>query len=145
MRRALLLLAALPLASCAPPKTEDPSLLFDRVWLDSKPDKPTDYAHAAYLIPRPALGIFQRASSYESRAERFDHRRDGQKLEITFPQSGKSSEVTFTVTACSALPPFDLCLDLSENPWGGPRRYYGMREQDEDERARRIKAALPVK
>lgn len=127
----------LALAGCTAPPGEDPSLLIDRVWVDSVPDKPTDHTNFAYLIPEPAIGIFQRASSYEMRAERFDHRRDGKTLELTFPQSGKTAKITFTVTACSELPPFDLCLDLSDNPWGGPKRYYGTRAQDEDDAARR--------
>jgi len=116
---------------------EDPSLLVGRVWIESKPEKPTDYTQGAYLLPRPAIGLFQRASAYDFHFERFDYKRDGKKLALTFPQSGKRAEVTFTVTACDKLPPFDLCLDLSENPWGGPRRYYGMRQQDEDDAAAR--------
>jgi hypothetical protein len=133
------------LGGCSTPSAgEDPSLLLDRIWIDSQPDKPTDYMQAAYLLPEPTLGIFQRASAYDIRAERFDYRRDGKTLELTFPQTGKTSRVTFTVTACRTLPPFDLCLDLSDNPWGGPKRYFGMRAQDEDDATlRAVRARLP--
>jgi hypothetical protein len=141
-------LAALALASaggCSTLPGEDPSLLIGRVWVESKPEKPTDYAHAAFLVHRPALGVFSRSSSYDFHFERFDYKRDGQRLDLTFPQTGRKAELTFTVTACDALPPFDLCLDLSANPWGGPKRYYGKRKQDdEDERASRsMRAQLP--
>lgn len=140
----LLASLALSLTACAPRAGEDPSLLFDRVWIDSIPSKPTDYAHVAYLLPEPAIGIFQRASNYEIRAEQFEHRREGQTLTLTFPQTGKKAEVKFEVTACQDLPPFDLCLDLTDNPWGGPKRYHGKRQQDDgDEAARkRMRARL---
>jgi len=146
MRRPILLLtlacASLAvLGGCDHPAGEDPSLLINRVWFESKPQQPTDYTHAAYLLPQPKIGLFQRASNYDFHFERFDYDRSGASLKVTFPQTGKKAEVSFTVTACSTLPPFDLCLDLSENPWGGPKRYYGMREQDEDESSRQAMQA----
>ena len=142
------LLAALPLAlscGCSHAPGEDPSLLISRVWVDSRQQKPTDYLHGAFLLPRPSIGVFQRSSSYDFHFERFDYKRDGQRLDLTFPQTGKQAEITFTVSACDTLPPFDLCLDLSDNPWGGPKRYYGKRKaDDEDERAMRgMRAHLP--
>jgi hypothetical protein len=140
-------LAALAgLTGCTPPSGEDPSLLVGRIWVDSTPEKPTDYAQGAFLLPRPAFGLFQRSSSYDFHFERFDYKREGQTLELTFPQTGKTAKVTFTVTACNTLPPYDLCLDLSENPWGGPKRYFGMRRVDEDDAAMRgMRAHLPAR
>lgn len=147
MRRSLpIILAGLALAAsaCSQPPAEDPTLLFDRLWVDSQPEKPTEHVHAAFLLPRPAIGIFQRASNYEMRAERFDHQREGQTLKLTFPQSGKTAEIRFTITPCSTLPPFDLCLDLSDNPWGGPKRFYGQRQQDEESAVLRgLRGQLP--
>jgi hypothetical protein len=134
------------LNACTPSSGEDPSLLAGRVWIESKPEKPIDYVHGAFLLPRPAIGVFQRSSSYDFHFERFDYRRDGHSLALTFPQTGKTAAITFTVSACNVLPPFDLCLDLSDNPWGGPKRYYGMREQDEDDAALRgMRTHLPVR
>jgi hypothetical protein len=150
----LLALAAAPVvAGCGKaPVGEDPSLIFDRVWLEREPRDPKDYVHAAYLIPRPALGVFQRGSSYDFRTERFDHQRDGGALTLTFPQSGRSAKITFTITACTDVPPFDLCLDLSDNPWepsrdgaaggSGPKRFRSIRAPEDDATARRLKAAL---
>jgi hypothetical protein len=115
-----------------------------RVWAESHPEKPTDYIQAVLVLPRPALGVFSRSSAYDFRIERFDYQREGQTLKLTFPQNGKTAQVTFTVTACNTLPPYDLCLDLSDNPWGGPKHYYGMREQDEDDATLRgMRASLP--
>ncbi len=144
---ALACAALAALGGCsASPSAEDPSLLIDRVWIDSQPSKPTDYLQAAYLVPDPSLGIFQRGSAYDVHAERFDYRRDGKTLDFTFPQTGKTARVTFSVTACRTLPPFDLCLELSDNPWGGPKRYYGMRAQDGDDATlKALRSRLPAR
>jgi hypothetical protein len=120
---------------CSRAQGEDPSLLIGRVWMESRPEKPTDYVHGLYLLARPSLGVFQRSSSYDFHFERVDYKRDGGALRLKFPQSGKEAEVTFAVTACKAPAPFDLCLDLAENPWGGPKRYYGKRAQDDEDEA----------
>ncbi len=31
---------------------------------------------------------------------------------------------------CDDLPPFDLCLTMSKNPWGGPKKYYSTNDPD---------------
>ncbi len=121
-------LAATP--SAAP--TDDPQLLLDRPWFDSKPVKYTDYVNAFYASKYGQTSVFQRASAYDFRFELATFRRDGGKLALTFPQTGKTAEVAFTISACKDLPPFDLCLDLSDNPWGGPKRYHASREQEDD-------------
>lgn len=119
---------------------EDPSMIFGRLWVDSAPQKDTDYVHALALLKRLPVGVFQRASSYRMVAERFDYRRrksggggrigNDNRLKLAFPQSGKEATLTFRVWACDDLPPFDLCLELSRNPWeSGPKKFYGMREQ----------------
>ena len=40
-------------------KGEDPTLLLDRVWVDSQPEKLTDYIQASYFASRQSLGVFQ--------------------------------------------------------------------------------------
>lgn len=138
------LAAALVIASAGcstASKGEDPALLFGRLWLEARPQKPTDHVHGVFALPRPALGLFSRSSAYDFHAERFDYSRDGNKLKMTFPQNGRTAELSYTITACDSTPPFDLCLDLSENPWNGPKRYYGVREQDEDDAALRMARA----
>lgn len=127
---------------------DDPSLIRDRTWVDSKPVKYTDYVHGFIAMSYVPIGFFAKASAYDLRAERFDFNGKGGTLRIVFPQSGKSAELSYTVSACNELPPFDLCLDLAENPWGGPRRYYGLRNPEDEARhlgplRRRILAHLP--
>ena len=121
-------LAAAPSA----PADDDPALVLDRAWFDSKPEKYTDYVQAFYASRYAQTAVFQKSSAYDYRIELASFRRDARKLALTFPQTGKSAEVTFSIRACSDLPPFDLCLDLSDNPWGGPRRYHAMKAQEED-------------
>jgi hypothetical protein len=112
----------------------DESLIDGRAWVEGRPDKLTDYVHAAFFITRANFGVFERASAYDLRLEFFDLTRQKGALKIHFPQTKKDASVTFSVKECSDKPPFDLCLDLSDNPWGGPKRYYGF-QKTEDEKA----------
>jgi hypothetical protein len=112
----------------------DPSLVDGRVWVDSRPQKHTDYVHAAIFLSRANFGLFERASSYERRFEFFDMTRKGTAIQLTFPQTERSAAFTYSIRECSDHKPFDLCLTLSANPWGGPTDYYGF-SQPEEERA----------
>jgi hypothetical protein len=114
--------------------SENPSLLFDRIWVEKKPEKYTDYVHGMYVGSYWPVGFFDRDSAFDHHSERFDYKRDRNKIQIAFPQSGRTSEFTYEVKACDAPPPFDLCLDLNKNPWGGPERYYGFRDIDNEAR-----------
>ena len=111
---------------------EDPSLVLDRLWMDSKPEKYTDYTQYFFVISAAPIGVFQQSSAYRTVAELIEYKRKGDRLLMHFPQSDKSREVAYRIRHCDDLPPFDLCLDLSENPWGGPRRYYGLADPDQE-------------
>ena len=111
---------------------EDAHLLLDRVWIDSKPEKYTDYAHVMFVLGPAPIGIFQKSSAYRSTAELYEYRRNGNRLTVHFPQTGVKRQVSYRVHRCEDLSPFDLCLDLNENPWGGPRRYYGLSDPEEE-------------
>jgi hypothetical protein len=113
---------------------EDPSLIDGRVWIEKRPDKLTEYVHAAFFVTRANIGFFERASSYDFRVEMADITRRDARLRVHFPQSGRDANLTYEVRACKDLPPFDLCLTVSENPWAGPRRYFGF-SRPEDEAA----------
>lgn len=114
-------------------KSKDPTMVLDRLWIDSKPDKYTDYAQVFVAITAAPLGVFQKASAYRATSELFEYKRQGDKIRFYFPQSDKTKQVRFKITSCDELPPFDLCLDLSDNPWGGPKRYYGLTDPGEEE------------
>ena len=108
----------------------DPALLLDRVWVDSKPEKYTDYTHAMLVVSGAPIGVFQKASAYQATIELFEYKRRDAQLAVLFPQSGKKRETRYRIRECRDLPPFDLCLDLAENPWGGPRRYHAMKDSE---------------
>ena len=116
------------------PRAADESQLDGRVWVEGRPDRVTDYVHSAFFFSRANFGVFERASAYDMRLEFCDLTKKDGKLKLFFPQTKKSAETSFTVKECSEKAPFDLCLDLGENPWGGPKRYYGF-TREEDERA----------
>jgi len=110
----------------------DPALLLDRIWVDSRPEKYTDYTNVMLAISDAPLGVFQKASAYQATTELFEYKRREARFLVHFPQTGKKREVKYRITECKDLPPFDLCLDFSQNPWGGPRRYYGMADPDKE-------------
>ena len=74
-------------------------------------------------------GVFQRGSSYRINLEVFEFLRDANELQVRFPQTGKKATLRYRTTRCSDHPPFDLCLEIDQNPWQGPRRYYGFRDE----------------
>lgn len=113
-------------------ETADPSLVDGRVWVDSRPDRRTDYVQAAIFVSDANFGLFERASSYDLRLEFFDMTRDAKTVRLTFPQTNRQANFGFSVRECSDHKPFNLCLSLSSNPWGGPKNYYGFsRPEDE--------------
>jgi hypothetical protein len=108
----------------------DPALLFDRVWMDHIPESRVEFVHFMIALSDHPIGLFQKSSEYRVEAEFFAysraHSRKGGALKVHFPQTRAKKSFAYEVRACDDLPPFDLCLDLSKNPWGGPKRYYGM-------------------
>jgi hypothetical protein len=118
-----------------PAKDEPPTMLYSRLWLEKVPEKPTDYVQGAYVLDTPAVGMFQRASAFDYHLELFRHDQKGNKIELDFPQTDKKVKITYTIKGCDDLVPFDLCLTLSDNPWGGPKKYYGFRDAEEEAEA----------
>lgn len=108
----------------------DPSMLLDRVWIDKIPEAYNDYMHVFVALDEHPVGIFQRASQYRVEAELFQFKRSDNKIQLLFPQSNTKKKFSYRITHCDDLPPFDLCLHLSKNPWGGPKRYYGDSQQE---------------
>jgi hypothetical protein len=121
-------------ASAPSEASADPGLVDGRLWVESRPEKLTDYVQAAVFVTPANFGVFQRASSYDMHLEFFDMTRDAKSIRLTFPQTNRSATLRFAVRECRDKRPFDLCLDLSNNPWGGPLRYYGFSQPDEERR-----------
>jgi hypothetical protein len=118
---AALTLAALSCGSEA--DAEDPSLIQGRMWFAKMPEKPTEHVHGLFIVPRPKRGVFSNSSAYDLHLEVFEYAREESKVKLKFPQSDKKAEFSYTIKKCDEEP-FDICLDLDKNPWGGPKRYY---------------------
>lgn len=116
----------------AGPARDSSRLLYDRVWVDSLPEKHTDYMHAMLVLRDAPVGVFQKASSYHAILEVFEHQKKGKRLRVFFPQTRTQKGMKFRIHECDELPPFDLCLDLEKNPWGGPKRYYSTSDADDE-------------
>lgn len=113
-------------------KDEPPATLFDRIWMEKVPDEPKDYLHGAYVLESQPFGLFQRSSAFDFHIELFQYDRDKDKLKLTFPQTDKTAKITYAIKKCDEMPPFDLCLTFSANPWGGPVKYYGFSDLDDE-------------
>ena len=122
----------------------DPSLLLDRVWIDKIPEAYTDYMNAFLALEDHPVGIFQKASAYHIEAELFQFKRKDNKVHLLFPQTGKKKSFSYKISYCDEVPPFDLCLDLSKNPWAGPKRYYGDSEEHVGEALEMYRRLLPA-
>lgn len=121
---------------------ENPSLILDRVWIDSEPKSPKDFVHAFVAISQAPIGAFQKASAYQVNLEIFEFERSGNKVELVFPQNNSKKKFRYKVESCSDLPPFDLCLRFNKNPWGGPKTYYSMRDGHGNARLKQLRHRL---
>lgn len=108
-----------------------PELVLDRVWVDSHPERHTD--HVQVMLMLSDMGLFQKASAYQMELEMFEFDRDRDEVRIRFPQTETQKAFSFKISRCDELPPFDLCLDLSANPWNGPERYYSVSDDHDVE------------
>lgn len=135
--RTLLVAALLLTTGCRGRPSEDPSLIDGRVWLEKRPERHTDKVHAAIFLTDYNIGLFDERSSYAGRYELFELTREGNTVKGFFPQTDKNWKLTYAVRACDDLPPFDLCLELSSNPWpqsGAPKKFHGFRDADRESR-----------
>jgi hypothetical protein len=112
--------------------SDDPGLIDERLWVERVPADPREYVHMSAFMDSDNMGVFLRGSAYDIRLELFEYKRDKGSVRLKFPQSGRSTEFTFSIKTCSDMKPFDLCLDLSSNPWGGPKRYYAFSNPDDE-------------
>jgi len=124
----------------------DPRLILERPWIDRIPDKPTDFMNAFVMVSRQSVGVFHKASRYRVTAELFRHQRGGStekpSVAFSFPQTGKKAEARYRIWECDDLDGFDLCLELSRNPWEGPRRYHSARDWESHQRLGTLSSEL---
>ena len=113
----------------ARPAHENPTLLHQRIWIEKVREKPTEMIHAfGAFQEREPVGFFAQASLYKATGELFNFEVTRDRLKLRFPQDGREAEIRFHLERCkSDIPEADLCLFLDNNPWNGPKRYYGVR------------------
>jgi hypothetical protein len=113
------------------PLDDEPDLVFDRTWLTPIPEGEREFFHVMVVVRAQELGAFYKASAFRAEQELFEFEHEPNILKLRFPQTGRRAKIRYSVKTCDVLPPFELCLDLNRNPWGGPKRYYAFRD-DED-------------
>jgi len=112
---------------------DDQALVFDRTWMTEVPERETDFLHGLVVLRAHPYGAFYKASSWRMEQEVFEYRTSDQTFDIRFPQSGRQAKLSTSVRRCDDHPPFDLCLTLDQNPWGGPTSFYGFLDDEEEE------------
>ena len=112
----------------------EPGLVFDRVWIDQVPSKPTDTANGFAAITRQPLGIFQSASQYKGSFEIFSYKATGDELRIVYPQTDDKEKVKVRAWKCKERD-MDYCLEVSGSN-RGVKRYRSRHGWEIDEAAR---------
>jgi hypothetical protein len=137
---ALLTVAAACGRSETRPAHENPTLIHERIWIEKAPRKLNELTHVLGLLEEhEPFGFFAQASAYKQMSEVFNYKLERDRLFIRFPQDGREATVKLHIERCSSeVRGADLCLQLDSNPWGGPKRYYGVRV----ERARELVPSL---
>lgn len=110
---------------------ESPALLFDRPWIDSFPQKKTDYMHVFIALSDAPIGLFQKSSDYHGEAEIFEYRSGrGSNIGMVFPQHNNSVKARYRIHRCDEIRGLDLCLDFKKSPWGSVTRYYSTSDNE---------------
>ena len=117
--------------------------LLDRAWFSELPEDELA-SFDAWVFLSSGVGIHHAGSSYRFTMDTFEFERQGERVELTYLQDGATASTDFTVSRCSELPPFDLCLDLADAP-RGPSRYYGFSDDEGYEEHAPAAAALLVR
>ena len=112
----------------------EPGLVFDRIWIDQVPSKPTDTANGFAAITRQPLGIFQAASQYKGSYEIFTYKATGDQLRIVYPQTDDKEKVKVRAWSCKERD-MDYCLELSGSN-RGVKRYHSRRGWEIDKATR---------
>ncbi|EYF08267.1 hypothetical protein [Chondromyces apiculatus] len=106
-----------------------PRAILSRIWFDKYPQKRNEEVQVLIFLAG-GIGITEKGSSYRYAVDVFEFERQGDKVSLKFLHDKKAAETKFTVSACDEKPPFDLCLDLENSPFG-QKRYYGFGSADD--------------
>ncbi len=103
--------------------------ILSRVWFDRYPRTAKDDVKL-WIFFAGGLGIYEAGSSWKLSLEIFDFERQADSVALEFLQDGKKASTKFSIATCDDVPPFDVCLTLTDPP-RGPAKYYGFASEEE--------------
>jgi hypothetical protein len=112
-----------------PNKPVNARAILSRAWFDKYPRTAKDDVKL-WIFFAGGLGIYETGSSWKLSLEIFDFERQGDSVALEFLQDGKKASTKFSIATCDDVPPFDVCLTLTDPP-RGPAKYYGFASDDE--------------
>jgi hypothetical protein len=90
----------------------DPTLVFDRIWLDELPRKPQQTFNTFVAATEEPIGLFHTGSQLKGTYEIFSYKASGDRLRVVYPQSNESETVKVRAWACRERG-MDYCLELT--------------------------------
>ena len=88
----------------------DPTLVFDRIWLDELPRKPQQTFNTFIAATEEPFGLFHTGSQWKGTYEVFTHKANGDRLRVVYPQSNDSETVKVRAWPCRERG-MDYCLE----------------------------------
>ena len=103
----------------------DPTLVFDRIWIDEVPRKPqeTFNTFVASASEQP-MGLFHAGSQWKGTYEVFSYKASGDRLRLVYLQDKQSETVKVRAWGCKERK-MDYCLEIS-GASRGVKRYHSM-------------------
>ena len=112
-----------------PSKPINARAILSRAWFDKYPRTAKDEVKL-WIFFAGGLGIYETGSSWKLSLEIFDFERQADNVALEFLQDGKKASTKFSIATCDDVPPFDVCLTLTDPP-RGPAKYYGFASEEE--------------
>jgi hypothetical protein len=102
----------------------EPTLVFDRIWIDQLPTKPKDMFHTFIVATQEPIGLFHAGSQWKGGYEVFAHTAGGDQLRIVYLQTNETEKVKVRALRCKEQG-MDYCLELA-GATRGVKRYRSM-------------------
>ena len=90
----------------------DPTLVFDRIWLDELPRRPQQTFNTFIAATEEPFGLFHAGSQWKGTYEVFAHKASGDRLRVVYLQSNETETVKVRAWACRERG-MDYCLELT--------------------------------
>ena len=104
--------------------SSEPTLVFDRIWIDQLPRKPKDTFHTFIAATQEPIGLFHAGSQWKGGYEVFAHTAGGDGLRIVYLQTNETEKVKVRAWRCKEQG-IDYCLEVA-GASRGVKRYRSM-------------------